>query len=61
MQDALCRIMKLSLKEHPEGGFYREVYRSPESIGGIHLKDKRKGDRSLATSIYFLKNSTLYY
>ena len=35
MQDAHYWIMKLNLKEHPEGGYYREVYRSLESIGGI--------------------------
>jgi predicted cupin superfamily sugar epimerase len=57
MQDAQYWIRKLSLKEHPEGGLYREVYRSPESIEGIHLKDKRQGDRNLATSIYFLLRS----
>jgi predicted cupin superfamily sugar epimerase len=54
MQDAIYWIAKLNLKDHPEGGFYREVYRSGESIEGIHLKDKRKGHRNLATSIYFL-------
>jgi len=57
MQDAHYWIMKLSLIEHPEGGFYREVYRSPDSIEGIHLRDKRKGSRNLATSIYFLLKS----
>jgi uncharacterized protein len=57
MQDAQYWIGKLSLKEHPEGGFYREVYRSEESIDGIHLKDKRQGSRNLATSIYFLLRS----
>lgn len=57
MQDAQYWIMKLSLKEHPEGGFYREVYRSRESIEGIYLKYKRKGVRNLATSIYFLLKS----
>jgi predicted cupin superfamily sugar epimerase len=57
MQDALYWISKLSLKEHPEGGFFREVYRSEESIDGINLKDRRKGPRNLATSIYFLLRS----
>jgi uncharacterized protein len=57
MQDARYWIMKLGLEEHPEGGFFREVYRSPENIEGIHLKDKRKGTRNLATSIYFLLKS----
>ena len=58
MQDAQYWIKKLFLKEHPEGGYYREVYRSGEFVDGIHLKDKRKGNRNLATSIYFLLKSS---
>ena len=58
MQDAHYWISKLNLNEHPEGGYYREVYRSGELIDGIYLKNKRKGERNLATSIYFLLKST---
>ena len=57
MQDAQYWISKLNLLNHPEGGFYKEIYRSSEYIEGIHLKDKRKGNRNLATSIYFLLRS----
>lgn len=57
MQDAQYWIDKLKLKGHPEGGYYREVYRSPELVDGIHLRDKREGKRNLATSIYFLLKS----
>lgn len=39
-------IKELNLLPHPEGGFYKEVYRSEENITSI--------DRSLMTSIYFL-------
>jgi predicted cupin superfamily sugar epimerase len=41
-------IEELDLKPHPEGGFYKETYRSIESI---------EGERSLMTSIYFLLTS----
>lgn len=42
-------IEKLSLKAHPEGGYYCETYRSSEVIPGK--------DRNLMTSIYFLLTS----
>ena len=54
MQDAPQWIAKLNLQPHPEGGYFREIYRSAEELDGITLKDKRKGTRNLATSIYFL-------
>ncbi|GMQ25763.1 cupin domain-containing protein [Algoriphagus sp. oki45] len=41
----------LDMKAHPEGGFYAETYRSPQSIL------KSGGERSLITSIYFLLRS----
>jgi len=48
-------IEKLGLLPHPEGGFYREVYRSTGSIPG-HALPKRFGrqSRSFGTSIYFM-------
>jgi len=42
-------IQKLHLQPHPEGGFYKETYRSEETCLG--------GTRSLQTSIYFLLTS----
>lgn len=47
-------IEKLNLLPHPEGGYYREVYRSPETVEGAHLPPRFRGARSFATSIYFL-------
>jgi len=41
-------IQKLSLRPHPEGGWYREIYRSPTSVGAP------KGKRCALTSIYYL-------
>ena len=45
-------IKELNLQPHPEGGFFREVYRSGEQPGS--LPSRYHGDRSFATSIYFL-------
>jgi uncharacterized protein len=50
-------IKNLDLKKHPEGGWYKEVYRSSEIILKQNLPDRFKGDRSFATSIYFLLTS----
>jgi predicted cupin superfamily sugar epimerase len=41
-------VQNLELLTHPEGGFYKETYRSQESI------PTKDGDRNLMTSIYFL-------
>jgi uncharacterized protein len=43
-------IKSLSLLPHPEGGYYKETYRSEESI---ELK-KFGGKRNYSTAIYFL-------
>lgn len=41
-------VAKLGLKEHPEGGFFREIYRSP-------LRVRAGGkERSAVTCIYYL-------
>ncbi len=50
MRDASYWIDRLRLQPHPEGGFYREVYRSDDLTSH---PDHGKG-RNLATSIYFL-------
>ncbi len=47
-------IKKLKLKPHPEGGHYREVYRSGEKVHAEHLPDRFKGARTFSTAIYFL-------
>ncbi|MFL5535008.1 MAG: cupin domain-containing protein [Gemmatimonadales bacterium] len=43
-------IASLGLIAHPEGGYYREVYRSPASVN----PSDRRGPRSALTTIYFL-------
>lgn len=51
---AKAYIKKLGLKKHPEGGYYREVYRSGEKILSGHLPGRYKSNRNFSTSIYFL-------
>jgi hypothetical protein len=53
-KDAKYWIDKLSLQKHPEGGYYREVYRS-EGFFNFHSgSDDFDGKRNFSTSIYFL-------
>ncbi len=47
-------IRHLQLQAHPEGGYYREIYRSAEKVAAGHLPPRFHGDRSFATSIYFM-------
>lgn len=44
---------KLDLKKHPEGGYYKEVYRSAENFI-VPDYSFRKKERNYSTSIYFL-------
>jgi predicted cupin superfamily sugar epimerase len=47
-------IERLDLREHPEGGYFRETYRSEEMIEHACLHSRYGGRRSVSTSIYFL-------
>jgi len=47
-------IKQLDLKKHPEGGYFKEVYRSGEIILPEHLPNRYKKFRNFSTSIYFL-------
>lgn len=49
-------INHLGLHLHPEGGHFKEVYRSSEKITGNNLPDRYTESRSFSTSIYFLLN-----
>lgn len=42
------------LLPHPEGGYYKETYRSAESILQPALPARFGGDRNFSTAIYFL-------
>ena len=49
-------VKHLELLPHPEGGFYKETYRSEGSIAKNALNGF-KGDRNFSTAIYFLLTS----
>lgn len=50
-------IKQLQLLPHPEGGYYRETYRSEISISKTALPSLYGGDRSAGTAIYYLLKS----
>jgi predicted cupin superfamily sugar epimerase len=52
--DAQTWIDRLSLESHPEGGYYRETYRTDETIPASALPDRFDGPRDAAALIYFL-------
>lgn len=54
MNESKDWISKLDLLDHPEGGHYKEVYRSEETIPSQILPDRFSGDRFFSTSIYYL-------
>jgi len=47
-------IRALELEPHPEGGYFRELYRGAGEIPPSALPDRYGGARSTATSIFFL-------
>jgi predicted cupin superfamily sugar epimerase len=54
MTDAKYWIDALKLSRHPEGGYFRETYRSTEVLAKEHLPARFGGDRAFSTAIYFL-------
>jgi predicted cupin superfamily sugar epimerase len=47
-------VQQFQLQPHPEGGYYKETYRSPDLIPHQILSRQFKGDRAYSTAIYFL-------
>jgi uncharacterized protein len=47
-------IARLALRPHPEGGYFRETYRSPLTLSADQLPPRYGGARPAATSILFL-------
>lgn len=47
-------VRALELSPHPEGGFYREIYRSTETVTRESLPARFGGPRAFSTAIYFL-------
>ena len=54
MKTAEFWVKQLDLTKHPEGGFFKEIYRSPGMISKDGLPDKYSGNKNYSTSIYFL-------
>jgi predicted cupin superfamily sugar epimerase len=53
MQDEFYRLVnRLELQPHPEGGYFRETYRSAELL--TSLPERFQGPRSCSTAILFL-------
>ena len=47
-------ISQYDLQPHPEGGWYRQTYRSAETLAAGCLPGRFTGDRPYSTAIYFL-------
>jgi predicted cupin superfamily sugar epimerase len=47
-------IQFYQLIPHPEGGYYKETYRSTECIPADSLPERFNGNRNYSTAIYFL-------
>jgi hypothetical protein len=47
-------IKQYSLQPHPEGGWYKETYKSSEQISAAALPARFGGERVFSTAIYFL-------
>ncbi|OSY88033.1 hypothetical protein WH52_08365 [Tenacibaculum holothuriorum] len=50
-------IKQFDLTAHPEGGYFKETYRSNGIIQNEHLPPEFVGNRNYSTSIYFLLTS----
>lgn len=58
MKKALYYTVALGLQKHPEGGYFKEVYRSKDIIPKNALPVSFTGDRNIATSIYYMLVNT---
>lgn len=56
--EAKILVEKLALQPHPEGGFYKEVYRAKDEVLPLSRDDSEK--RNASTSIYYLLTSNDY-
>jgi len=47
-------IQQFSLLPHPEGGWFKQTYKSNEEVAASALPERFGGQRSFSTAIYFL-------
>ena len=58
MKDSIKKIItQLNSEPHPEGGYFRETYRSHGEISEVNLGQDFNGKRNFSTCIYFLLTS----
>jgi predicted cupin superfamily sugar epimerase len=57
MSSLKALIETLELQPHPEGGYYKETYRSKDTIIKDALPEIFNGDRNHSTGIYYLLES----
>jgi predicted cupin superfamily sugar epimerase len=50
-------ISRLDLQPHPEGGYFKEIYRAEGVISQPNLPMRYNGGRSYSTAIYYLLES----
>jgi hypothetical protein len=53
-EEAKILIDKLKLSAHPEGGYFKEVYRSSDIIEKEFLPPRYKSPHCVSTSIYYM-------
>jgi predicted cupin superfamily sugar epimerase len=58
IKDADYWVQKLKLEPHPEGGFYRQIYKADLVLPQNALSAQFTGPRAAATGIYFLLQGT---
>lgn len=57
MQNSNHIIEQLQLKPHPEGGYFKETYRSIDTVNTQNLSAKERyqsGERAFGTAIYYM-------
>ena len=53
-------LNKLNLQPHPEGGYFRETYRSSGVVNSDSLGENYIGERNFSTCIYYLLTSEMF-
>lgn len=60
MKEVKLLIEKFGLVSHPEGGYFKETYRSSEKIDADTLPPRFQSSRDFSTCIYFLLTSDTF-
>lgn len=60
MKEIQFLVEKFNLEPHPEGGYFKETYRSAGTITNDSLPKNYKGERNYSTCIYFLLTSETF-